>query len=47
MSVERMPLAIEKLFAFDDQWRDPRRIIRINLPLEFDEGIALTPRGHL
>jgi hypothetical protein len=44
MSVERMPFSIEKPFALDDQRGNPRRIIRINLPLEFDERVAFTAR---
>jgi len=39
--------AIKERFPFYDQRRHPCRIIGINFQLEFDERIALTPRGHL
>ena len=47
VSVEWMPLAIEECFALDDQRRNPRSVLKINLPRKFDEDIVLTPRRHL
>ena len=41
MPIERMLLAIEKLFSFDKERRDPGRIVRVNTPWKFDERIAL------
>ena len=37
---KRMLLAIEKFFALENQGRHPGRIVAINLPRKFDEGVT-------
>ena len=44
MFVKRMPGAIEKFSAFDQKRRHPGRIVRINTPGKFDEGVAFGAR---
>jgi hypothetical protein len=47
VKIKRMFLPIEKRSAFNDQWRDPNRIISIDAPRKFDEIIALASRTGL
>ena len=45
--VKRMLFAIEELFPLEQQRRHPRRIVRIDPPREFDEGVAFRARSDL
>ena len=38
--VKRVPFAIEKLFAFENERRDPGRIVPINPPGKLDEDVS-------
>lgn len=45
--VKRVPFAIEKCFALDNQRRDPSRIVSINQPGKPDESIPLFAVSYL
>ena len=45
--VEWVPFSIEKCFALDQERRDPRRVILVDSPRKFDEGVALRARTDL
>src|SRR5437762_9861831 len=47
MLVERMFFPVEEFFAFDQERRHPRRIVRVNPPGKLEEGVPFLPRIHL
>ena len=44
---KRMLLAIEEFLSLDQERRDPGRIVRVNFPRQFDEGVAVRLRTDL